>query len=110
MTGGDAMERGDLRMVGVERGRALGLFVDGAEVRAYEGESIAAALFASGHRFTRWTARTGEPRGYFCGMGVCQDCLVTVDGLPNVRACVTPVRDGMRVESQRGLGDWRVTP
>jgi predicted molibdopterin-dependent oxidoreductase YjgC len=110
MIGGDSMERGDLRMAGVERGRALGVFVDGAEVRAYEGESIAAALAASGRRFTRWTARTGEPRGYFCGMGVCQDCLVTVDGLPNVRACVTPVRDGMRVESQRGLGDWRVTP
>ena len=104
------MEDGDLRMAGVERGRALGILVDGAEVRAYEGESIAAALVASGHRFTRWTAQTGEPRGYFCGMGVCQDCLVTVDGLPNVRACVTPVRDGMRVESQRGLGDWRVSP
>jgi predicted molibdopterin-dependent oxidoreductase YjgC len=104
------MERGDLRMAGVERGRALGILVDGAEVRAYEGESIAAALVASGRRFTRWTARTGEPRGYFCGMGICQDCLVTVDGLPNVRACVMPVRDGMRVESQRGLGDWRVSP
>ena len=104
------MERGDLRMAGIERGRALGILVDGAEVRAYEGESIAGALVASGRRFTRWTARTGEPRGYFCGMGVCQDCLVTVDGLPNVRACVMPVRDGMRVESQRGLGDWRVTP
>ena len=104
------MEGGDLRMGGVERKRALGVFVDGVEVRAYEGESIAAALFASGHRFTRSTARTGEPRGYFCGMGVCQDCLVTVDGLPNVRACVTPVRDGVRVESQRGLGDWRVSP
>ena len=104
------MEGGDLRMVGVERGRPLGVFVDGAEVRAYEGESIAAALFASGRRFTRWTAQTGEPRGYFCGMGVCQDCLVTADGRPNVRACVTPVRDGMRVESQRGLGDWRVSP
>ena len=110
MIGGDAMEGGDLRMVGVERGRALGILVDGAEVRAYEGESIAAALFASGRRFTRWTTQTGEPRGYFCGMGVCQDCLVTVDGLPNVRACVTPARDGMRVESQRGLGDWRVSP
>jgi predicted molibdopterin-dependent oxidoreductase YjgC len=110
MIGGDSMERGDLRMAGVERGRALGVFVDGAEVLAYEGESIAAALFASGRRLTRWTARAGEPRGYFCGMGVCQDCLVTVDGLPNVRACVTPVHDGMRVESQRGLGAWRVSP
>ena len=104
------MEDGDLRMAGVERGRALGILVDGAEVPAYEGESIAAALVASGRRFTRWTAQTGEPRGYFCGMGVCQDCLVTVDGRPNVRACVTPIRDGMRVESQRGLGDWRVSP
>ena len=104
------MEGGDLRIARVERGRALDFWVNRAEVLAYEGESIAAALFASGRRFTRWTARTGEPRGYFCGMGVCQDCLVTVDGLPNVRACVTPVRDGMRVESQRGLGDWRVSP
>jgi predicted molibdopterin-dependent oxidoreductase YjgC len=110
MIGGDSMERGDLRMAGIERGRAFGILVDGAEVRAYEGETIAAALLASGHRFTRWTARAGEPRGYFCGMGVCQDCLVTVDGLPNVRACVAPARDGMRVESQRGLGDWRVSP
>ena len=104
------MEPGDLRMAGVERGRAFGIALDGAEVRAYEGESIAAVLVASGRHFTRWTARTGEPRGYFCGMGVCQGCLVTVDGLPNVRACVAPVRDGMRVESQRGLGDWRVSP
>ena len=103
------MERGDLRIAGVDRGRALGILIDGSEVRAFEGESIAAALAASGQRFTRWTARTGEPRGYFCGMGVCQDCLVTVDGRPNVRACVTPVRDGMRIESQRGLGDWGVS-
>ena len=54
--------------------------------------------------------KSGEARGYFCGMGVCQDCLVTVDGVPNVRACVTPVRDRLRVETQRGLGDWTVAP
>ncbi len=89
-----------------ERGRALAVVVDGAALPAYEGESIAAVLLASGRRSTRWTARSGEPRGYFCGMGVCQDCLVTVDGSPNVRACMTTVRDGMRVETQRGLGDW----
>jgi D-hydroxyproline dehydrogenase subunit gamma len=110
MTNGFSPSRGDLRIAGVDRGRALALLVDGAEMVAFEGESIAAALAAAGHRLTRWTERTGEPRGYFCGMGVCQDCLVTVDGRPNVRACVTPVRDGMRVERQRGLGDWRVTP
>ena len=95
----------DLRMT-VERGRTLNMLVDGRSVVAYEGESIAAALFAAGVRISRWTARAGEPRGYFCGMGVCQDCLVTVDGSPNVRACMTPVRDGLRVETQRGLGDW----
>ena len=101
------MTHGELRTTAaVERGPARIILVDGEELTAYEGESIAAALLASGRRFTRWTARAGEPRGYFCGMGVCQDCLVTVDGLPNVRACMTPVRDRLRVETQRGLGDW----
>jgi len=103
------MTHDDLRMTPAEeRGPALSILADGHPLAAYEGESVAAALVASGRRFTRWTARTGEPRGYFCGMGVCQDCLVTVDGLPNVRACMTPVRDGLRVETQRGLGDWEV--
>ena len=97
----------DLRMAGaVERGRNFSILVDGRPIMAYAGESVAAAMLASGVRFTRWTARTSEPRGYFCGMGVCQDCLVTVDGAPNVRACMTPVRDGLRVDTQRGLGDW----
>lgn len=105
------MTDGELRMTAAaERGRALTILLDGQELAAYVGESIAAALVASGRRFTRTTARTGEPRGYFCGMGVCQDCLVTVDGLPNVRACMTPVRDGLRVETQRGLGEWGVAP
>ena len=100
----------DLRMTpALERGRAINIRVDGRPVVAYEGESIAAALLAAGERIMRWTARAGEPRGYFCGMGVCQDCLVTVDGLPNVRACMTPVRDGLRVDTQRGLGDWGVS-
>src|SRR5262249_5075318 len=99
----------DLRMPAVERGRAIRILLDGRFVDAYDGESLAAAWFAAGVRMTRWTARANEPRGYFCGMGVCQDCLVTVDGLPNIRACMTPVRDGLRVDTQRGLGDWGVS-
>ena len=103
------MTDGELRMTEVgARGRALSITVDGQDLVAYEGESLAAALIASGRRLTRWTARTAEPRGYFCGMGVCQDCLVTADGSPNVRACMLPVRDGLRIETQRGLGDWGV--
>ena len=105
------MIHGDLRMAGgVARGPALRITVDGEAVPAYEGESVAAALLAAGRRFTRWTPRAGEPRGYFCGMGVCHDCLVTVDGLPNVRACMTTVREGQQVDTQRGLGEWKVEP
>jgi predicted molibdopterin-dependent oxidoreductase YjgC len=96
----------DLRMTTpVERGPSLTIMLDGRAIAAYEGESIAAALLAAGQRIARLSARAGEPRGYFCGMGVCHDCLMTVDGVPNVRACMTPVRDGLRVETQRGLGE-----
>ena len=101
------MTEDNLRMtLAIERGRTLRMQVDGRPLDAHEGESIAAAIYASGQRTTRWTARTGEALGYFCGMGVCQDCLLTVDGVPNVRACMTPAREGMRIETQRGLGDW----
>ena len=48
----------------------------------------------------------GYPRGIFCGIGRCTDCVMTVDGQPNVRTCVTPVRAGMKVETQQGLGKW----
>ena len=87
---------------GLERGRAVSLTLDGRPVIAHEGETVAALLLAEGHVATRRT-RHGEPRGVFCGMGVCFDCLVVVDGIPNVRACVTWVRDGMEVRRQDGL-------
>lgn len=96
------------RIPGVEVGREVAITVDGAEIRAREGESLAAALLVAGRRATRSTAISGEPRGMFCGIGLCQDCLMTVDGQPNVRACVTPVREGLRAERQRGLGEWGV--
>jgi predicted molibdopterin-dependent oxidoreductase YjgC len=87
---------------GLERGRAFALSLDGRAVTAYEGESVAALLLAEGHVATRVT-RGGEPRGVFCGMGVCHDCLVVVDGIPNTRACVTWVREGMDVRRQDGV-------
>jgi predicted molibdopterin-dependent oxidoreductase YjgC len=71
-------------------------------VTAYEGETVAALLLAEGHVATR-TTRGGSARGVYCGMGVCFDCLVVVDGVPNTRACVTWVRDGMDVARQDGL-------
>jgi predicted molibdopterin-dependent oxidoreductase YjgC len=87
---------------GLARGEQVGLTLDGRPVTAYEGESVAAVLFAEGIAVTRVT-RGGEPRGVYCGMGLCFDCLVVVDGVPNTRACVTWVREGMTVELQAGF-------
>jgi D-hydroxyproline dehydrogenase subunit gamma len=87
---------------GLERGPAVSLTIDGRTVSAFEGESVATVLLAEGHAATRLT-QGGSPRGVFCGMGVCFDCLVVVDGVPNTRACVTWVREGMRVSRQDGL-------
>ena len=80
------------------------IYCDGRKIPAVTGEPIAAALMACGIRAMRRTAKTGSPRGIFCGIGRCNDCKMTVDGVPNVRTCVTPVREGMRVETQQGLG------
>ena len=87
---------------GLGRGAPVSLLLDGAVVTAYEGESVAAMLLAEGHVATRMTP-AGDPRGVYCGMGVCFDCLVVVDGVPNTRACVTWVREGMVVSRQSGL-------
>ena len=82
------------------------LTVDGRGVEAREGEPIAAALVAAGVRVFRKTSKLGEPRQLFCGIGRCTDCVMVVDGQPNVRTCVTPVREGMTVETQDGRGSW----
>lgn len=80
--------------------------IDGQELTVNEGQTVAAALVGSGRRVFRFTARGHQPRGLFCGMGTCFDCLVQIDGRPNVRACQTYVRDGMRVTTQQGEGAW----
>ena len=84
----------------VERGRPVRLFVDGQLIEAHEGESLAAAILASGRRVLRHTHPEGQPRGIFCGMGVCYECLVSVAGRERVRACIVEVEDGMRVSTQ----------
>ena len=76
---------------------------------AKEGEPIAAALLAAGIRAFRKTVHRHEPRGVFCSIGRCTDCMMIVNGLPNVRTCVTPVEDGMRLEPQDGFGHRELT-
>src|SRR3954471_8962505 len=76
---------------------------DGAEIEALPGETVAAALAAADIVSVR-QARSGAPRGPFCGMGACFDCLVTVNGRPNQRACLTKVAAGMEVLSEPVAG------
>jgi predicted molibdopterin-dependent oxidoreductase YjgC len=91
-------EHTDRRITGtVDRGQRVTILVDGEPVVAYEGENVAAALLAGGRRTLRTTPRQAEPRGMYCGIGLCFDCLVPVDGSGVVRACQTPVRAGMRI-------------
>ena len=92
---------------GVTRGPEVEIVVDGQPIQAFEGESVAAAILSSGRRAYRTTTRLNEPRGMYCGIGVCFDCVMTIDGRPNVRTCQGSVRAGMRVESQGGDGKWR---
>ncbi len=82
-----------------QRGAPVTIIVDGTPLQAFAGETIAGALLASGRRAWRHTQH-GQPRGVFCGIGVCFDCLVTVNGTPKVRACLTPVSEGMIVQTQ----------
>ncbi|WP_088032160.1 (2Fe-2S)-binding protein [Evansella clarkii] len=81
------------------------------EYEGAEGESIAAALLANGVRMLRYHEESGSPRGIYCNIGHCFECRVTVDGEPGVRACLTPVKEGMTVESSGKLPspvrDWR---
>lgn len=85
---------------GTRAERPVRITVDGESVEGIEGQSIAGVLLGSGRISWRETAVAGKPRGLFCGIGVCFDCLVTVDGVPDVRACQRRACDGDEVSSQ----------
>jgi sarcosine oxidase subunit alpha len=100
--GGAAMLRRKDDRKGVGRERAeINFTFDGRVFRGFDGEPIAAALLANGVRTLRHHEKSGKPRGIYCGIGHCYECRVTVDGVPGVRACLTPLRDGMAVTSER---------
>jgi predicted molibdopterin-dependent oxidoreductase YjgC len=83
---------------------------DGRTVPARPGDSIAAALLAAGIKVTRATPVGGVPRGPYCMMGACFECLAVVDGRASVQTCMTEVKDGMRVDPQNGARGLAVTP
>lgn len=82
---------------------------DGREISFEEGMTVGAALLAAGVRSWRTTRVQGRPRGLFCGIGICYDCLIEVDGRPNRRACLTPAAEGMDCRTQKGTGHDELT-
>jgi len=85
-------------------GKKVAFQFDGKGMEGFDGEPIAMALHANGVRIYRETPEMSRPRGFFCAIGKCSSCFMVVDGVPNVRTCVTPLREGMKVETQRGKG------
>ena len=80
-----------------EREASVAVEIDGKPVVAAPGDSVAAAMFAAGISTFRRAPVDGGPRGPWCAMGVCFECLVEIDGEPDRQACMTPVREGLRV-------------
>lgn len=78
------------------------ILLEGDPVEAAAGDTVAAVVLGAGLGPVRTTPVSGSPRSPYCLMGVCFDCLMEIDGVPNQQSCMTPVRDGMRVRRQHG--------
>ena len=74
---------------------------NGLPLEGESGQSVSAALIANGERIARYSRFNGAPRGAYCGIGICFDCVLIIDGLANQRSCLTEIADGMKVETQR---------
>ena len=81
------------------------VFVDGCEIQSFPGETVATALLVAGIRGMRINPRYGKEAGLYCGMGICHECLVTVNDVPNVRACMTFTEPDMKIETWRYSAD-----
>jgi sarcosine oxidase subunit alpha len=88
----------------LDREREVEFTFHDARVRGFEGDTVASALFGEGQRIFSRSFKYHRPRGLLCCQGTCPNCMLTVDGTPNVRACVTPIAEGMRVEAQNVRG------
>lgn len=87
----------NLRIEHIERKTPVTIKVNGKSISAFTGETVLSALIAAGYKILRKSPVAGEPRGALCGMGICYECLVTVNGIPNVRACMEEVEENMEI-------------
>ncbi len=88
----------NLRINSVERKKEIVITVDGKSIIAFEGETLLAVMIASGIKTLRKSSVFKEPRGGLCGMGVCYDCLVKINGVSQ-RACMSYVKEGMEIKT-----------
>ncbi|MCP5101994.1 MAG: (2Fe-2S)-binding protein [bacterium] len=93
------MNTDDLRIGTIKRKEKVKLSVNGKKIPAYKGETILAALMAAGYKKMKKSPLNNEPRGALCGMGVCFECMVTVNGIRNTRSCMTEVENNMEIET-----------
>jgi len=80
---------------------------EGGPMLGREGDTIAAALHANGISALSESSELHRPRGFYCAIGNCSSCHMVVDGIPNVKTCITPLREGMAVTRQAGKGAYR---
>lgn len=83
------------------RGREVTIYFEGKPIKAHEGETIAMALYAAGVKTFQHSIEKHRPRGLFCAIGKCSSCLMKVNGIPNIRTCITLVEEGMQIERQK---------
>ncbi len=88
-----------------KRDKEITFTYNGKKIKAYEGETIAASLYAAGIRVLKASSKYERPRGLFCAIGNCSSCHMVVDGVPNVKTCITKVEQGMVVQEEVGKGD-----
>lgn len=87
-----------------QKGRKIKFTFNGQEMEGYKGETIAAALHAQGVKVLGKSIFKHRPRGFYCAIGNCSSCLMTVNKVANVKTCVTDLQEGMVVETQEGKG------
>ena len=92
---------------GIDRGKPFEIEVDGEKITAYQGETIAAAFLAAGKKTCRRTKVKNQPRGIYCGMGICMGCAMIVNGKPNTMVCQTMATPDCEVQTQIGVGNSR---
>ncbi len=91
-----------------KKGKTVSFTFDGKTMEGCEGEPIAVALKANGVSVHRYTQKNHSPRGIFCAIGRCTDCVMVVNGKPNIRTCVTPLESGMTIQTQDGVAPKEV--